>query len=386
MRRRLRVTSRGTTIGVVALIALAAGWWARYPGVVGLGLAGVAAVVLALGSLLAAPALQLGRQAHGTTVRRLTPLEVPMLVGRHRGRRPDAVTVAERIGGALQTGRSVAIPGAGSVSIAWPVDTTLPGRILLGPARISRTAVAGLAAVRIDLGPVDEVVVLARRLPVTIPDAATLPQERALRFEVEGAGTELRALRQYVVGDDLRRVNARISARAGTMMIRQDAEPALSTLLVVIDNAAGIEPIRFAEMLDIATSLVGAARVGEIPCAWAARGATGGATVGASSGPGADRWEEAIACLPPESVGLPRPAPADLLVLVTDDTHLAASAGALHSHGDHRMMVALCVTSPSAPRGAGSDSARGFIVISATTAEECLRSFGRLGAGRGSAR
>jgi hypothetical protein len=68
-------------------------------------------------------------------------------------------------------------------------------------------------------------------------------------------------LREYVPGDDLRRLHWATSARTGTLMIREDADPALPHLAVVLDDNALAydDPHDFEDAVEVAASLVSAA-------------------------------------------------------------------------------------------------------------------------------
>ncbi len=80
------------------------------------------------------------------------------------------------------------------------------------------------------------------------------------------AGTvTFHALREYVVGDDLRHIHWRSSARTGTLMVRQLVDASLPQTTVVIDTRrdAYPDPDDFELAVDAAASVaVGAARSG----------------------------------------------------------------------------------------------------------------------------
>src|SRR6185295_17135875 len=47
------------------------------------------------------------------------------------------------------------------------------------------------------------------------------------------------ALREYVVGDDLRRVHWRTSARVGELMVREHVDTSLPRVVILLDDRAG---------------------------------------------------------------------------------------------------------------------------------------------------
>jgi len=102
-------------------------------------------------------------------------------------------------------------------------------------------------------------------------DAAGLPA--GLRRSHVGAeeriahgGTDLVGLREYVPGDDLRRLHWATSARRGALMVREDADPATPLLTVLLDDRAGSYPSGgFDEAVDLAASLLDAAAAASAP-------------------------------------------------------------------------------------------------------------------------
>ena len=109
------------------------------------------------------------------------------------------------------------------------------------------------------------------------------------------------SLREYVVGDELRRVHWRTSAKVGELMVREQLDTSLPRLVVLLDDRAAAHPARgdgvaetFESACEAAASIVAAAvredlpvtlllvagdrrrRTGSAPCAPAARPARRG--------------------------------------------------------------------------------------------------------------
>jgi uncharacterized protein (DUF58 family) len=85
-----------------------------------------------------------------------------------------------------------------------------------------------------------------RELGLVYPRFAALgspPRQRELEAAVAapraGAGTELFGVREYQVGDSLRRIHWRLSARRGELVVREYEPPGLRTLLLALDPAPG---------------------------------------------------------------------------------------------------------------------------------------------------
>src|SRR5204863_2320032 len=68
------------------------------------------------------------------------------------------------------------------------------------------------------------------------------------------------ALREYVVGDDLRHVHWRTSARVGELMVREHVDTALPQIVVLLDDRAATHtPDSFEDACEAAASVVVAA-------------------------------------------------------------------------------------------------------------------------------
>lgn len=255
-----RLTARGGTTAVLGAVLLGAGWWWRYPGVVAFGVALVALVVVAVASvLLPAPVVP---------TRRVAPLRVPRhgrctatLRVRSAGRRFGVSAVSldadERIG---DQRLPVVVPrlGAGRVvEVRYDIPTPRRGVVEVGPLRLRRVGTAGLAVAQGVAGGTVQVHVLPRVLPVLGLPAGVRRGHVGADERVERGGTDLVALREYLPGDDLRRVHWATSARRGTLMVREDADPSRPHLTVLLDDAGtGYRGDQFEDAVEIAASLI----------------------------------------------------------------------------------------------------------------------------------
>jgi uncharacterized protein (DUF58 family) len=131
----------------------------------------------------------------------------------------------------------------------------------VGPLVLRRRGLAGLAEARTVLGEVIEVRVVPRVLPVRGLPSGVRRGHVGADERVERGGTDLVGLREYIPGDDLRRLHWATSARTGTLMVREDADPARPHLAVVLDDRATghPDPDGFEDAVDLAASLLTAA-------------------------------------------------------------------------------------------------------------------------------
>lgn len=379
--RRIGPTRRGIALFVLGVCCLVLGALARYPGLIGLGIAASVAVVVAVIGLVSKRSVVLRRELPSGAVRRLDPvLAAVSPTARRGGGRGDEVELVERIDGVPLPATKMVI-GQSGARLEYPIPTTMPGLVSLGPTELRYFGFAGLSRMRLRDNSIASVLVLARMLPVRIPDNGALPVDTVHGDEIEGGGTELRSLRQYIPGDDIRKVNARISARMGRLMIRQDSEPSISAVTLVVDNATGTPPARYAEMLDVVTSLAGAAIRQGLPVRWTARGRDGASDVDLD---GLGITEQAIACLPLSEETVPRIGTTDLTIVVSGPEcgpgHLLEALTAADRGGLFVVVGLLADDGDGADRGAAADGAGG-VLIQAPTAETVLRRFAHLGSG-----
>jgi len=127
---------------------------------------------------------------------------------------------------------------------AYRIPTDRRGRFTIGPAIIGVADPFGLTARATPIGDTTDVIVRPRVHDLRpIPGVAGHRRARAQhRIVVPLASTahdEFLALREYAVGDDLRRVHWRSSARLGELMVREDESAWQPQTIVVFDNRAG---------------------------------------------------------------------------------------------------------------------------------------------------
>jgi len=218
---------------VAALVATTLGW------------AELAAVAIAIMvALVIAVAFVLGRPSYAVSVDLGTTRIVvgDRAVGELRiqgaGRRPVAPSTVE-----LPVGRAVS---------AFPVPRLAPGEqhdelfsvptsrravLTLGPVRSVRTDPLGLLRRQLDWTEPQEIFVHPRTVRLNNDSTGYLRDlEGFAARELSNDDVSFHALREYVVGDDLRNVHWLSTARTGQLMIRQFEETRRSELVVVVST------------------------------------------------------------------------------------------------------------------------------------------------------
>ena len=143
---------------------------------------------------------------------------------------------------------------------AYRLPTRKRGKIAVGPLQLTRSDVLGLASRTVNAAPMTSVLVLPRwervAVPGSGPDRGLLGQH--LRMRALGRqGDEFRSLREYVPGDDLRRIHWRASARGEDLKVRETEVQGTRSLAVVLDLlASSHSPESFERAISAAASIV----------------------------------------------------------------------------------------------------------------------------------
>lgn len=237
------LTRRGGAV-LGAAIGLYAG--AR---VVGLGQLDVLAAMG--GALLAGAAVWASRQRLSLGVERTVPERLTVgtegrvdLTVRAGARRLPSLLVTDHFDGGRRSARlrTPALQPHEQARAAYRVPTERRGRFALGPLRLSVTDPFGLVQRTVATGPVDEVLIYPRVHDIVgVPETAgtELDPDVAPQHRRPDAGTEFLTLREYAVGDDLRRVHWRSTARRDELMIRQDESRRRAPVVVLLDVRPG---------------------------------------------------------------------------------------------------------------------------------------------------
>lgn len=266
------ITARGVGLLVAAVVLLGAGFRFAYPELTLLGAAALAAVGYA--ALVAAwrPRLTVTRRADPDRVARGEPASMTLTV-RNAGRFRSANLLAEDRCGE----RTVPVPvlrlrPGRDTEVRYDVPTHRRGVVPVGPLRVTRRDPLGLVALARPYGAAVPVWVHPRIHPLTaVPTGAG----RSLDGRVDGVphgSITFDSLREYVVGDELRRVHWRTSARVGELMVRENVDTSLPRLVVLLDNRAAAHPQRtngvaesFESACEAAASIVTAAHHADLP-------------------------------------------------------------------------------------------------------------------------
>ncbi|WP_431946203.1 DUF58 domain-containing protein [Micromonospora marina] len=266
------ITARGVGLLVAALVLLGVGFRYAYPELTVLGAAAGVAVGYAVVNAAWRPRLSVDRRADPDRVARGEPAAMELTV-RNTGRLRAANLVAEdRCAGALVPVPLLRLrPGRDTV-VRYDVPTHRRGVVPVGPLRVVRRDPLGLVALARGYGGTVPVWVHPRVHPLSaVPTGAGRSLDGRTDSVPHGSIT-FDSLREYVVGDELRRVHWRTSARVGELMVRENVDTSLPRLVVVLDNRAPAHPDRaggvaesFESACEAAASVVAAAVREDLP-------------------------------------------------------------------------------------------------------------------------
>ena len=264
---KARPTSSGIGALAAGLLLAVAGWALGYAELAIVAVALLAAVALALAVVLAPPHLAVERHVDPPSVPR-GGVALGLVEVRNIGQRPaPAVVATDRVGG-LDVAVALRRLAAGGRSVTtYRLPTEKRGVVTVGPLRVERRDPLSLAAATVARGGTTTFVVHPRVLPLSGLLAGRSRSLEGPTAQQAPRGTvTFHALREYVVGDDLRHVHWRSTARTGTMMVKEHVDTSRPETVLVLDTRPAIydaDGLCFEEAVDVVASLaVASTKVG----------------------------------------------------------------------------------------------------------------------------
>ena len=243
----MRVTARGYGVLAAGLALLAGGYWFGYPELAVLGCACVVAVAGALAFVAWRPKLRVRRAADPDRVMRGEPSYVTLNISNASRLFGASLVARDRCESAISPtrGRVATVPvplvrlRRGRVTaVDYPVPTSRRGVVEVGPLEITRRDPLALVGVVRRYGDSARVWVRPRVHTIAaVPVGLSRSMDGRVDRVPHGSIT-FAALREYVVGDDLRHVHWRTSARVGELMVREHVDTSLPRVVVLLDDRA----------------------------------------------------------------------------------------------------------------------------------------------------
>ncbi|KUL27704.1 DUF58 domain-containing protein [Actinoplanes awajinensis] len=261
------MTARGIGLVVAALALLTAGFTSGYPDLALLGAAGLVAAGCALVFAFWRPRLGVDRVAEPDRVARGEPARMRLTVHNTSRLRAASLVATDRCGRTTVPVPLLRLRPGNDTTVEYPVPTDRRGIVPIGPLRVTRGDPLALVRLSRTYGEIATVWVHPR---IHLLRATPAGMARSLDGRIDKVphgSITFDALREYVVGDELRRVHWRSSAKVGELMVREQLDTSEPTIVVLLDDRAGSypDPEAFESACEAAASIVAAAVREDLP-------------------------------------------------------------------------------------------------------------------------
>jgi uncharacterized protein (DUF58 family) len=241
-------------------VLLLAGFLFGYPELAVLGAAAVVALIIAVGIVGVRARLAVTRMLDPERVTRGEPSTVRVRIRNGNKFRGMTVMATDRCGVVNIPVPLLRLRRGHETQAAYEVPTHRRGVIDVGPLRIVRTDPLWLVEVSRSYGQSARVWVHPLVYPIRCVPAGVARSLDGRVDTVPHGYVTFDNLREYVVGDDLRRVHWRTSARVGELMVREYTDTSLPAMVVLLDDRDEAHTAEsFEEACEVAASIVVAA-------------------------------------------------------------------------------------------------------------------------------
>jgi uncharacterized protein (DUF58 family) len=265
----MSMTRRGVCTLVAAAVLVALGLVAGYPVLVTLGAVAFGAVVAALGVAGRRPRVEVIRELFPDRVARGGRAGITLRVHNPGTRRQAGFTAIDRVGADRVTIAVRSLAAGAEQSYLNELPTRRRGRHEVGPLTLRRVDALGLGRSELLLGETATLWVYPRTHPVSaVAGGLPLHHHDGEATETSPRGSlDVREVRPYAPGDEVRHLHWKATARTGQLMIRDYADPHQPRFTVLLDDRCEVpaEP-EFEEAVELAASLVVAAAGADHRC------------------------------------------------------------------------------------------------------------------------
>ncbi len=263
----MRPTIRGIGTVAAGAVLVAAGFTFGYPDLVVIGVTAVIAVLCALLYAALRPRLSVRRSVDPDRVTRGEPCLQTLTIGNASRWRAATLVAQDRCGEGRIPVPLVRLRPAQDSQVRYPVPTARRGVVDVGPLTVQRRDPLGLVRLSRSHGGTARVWVHPRWYPIAAtPTGVTRSLDGRVDRVPHGSIT-FDKLRQYVLGDELRHVHWRTTARVGELMVREHVDTSLPRLVVLLDDRAASygDPECFESACEAAASVIAAATRDDLP-------------------------------------------------------------------------------------------------------------------------
>ncbi|TWD81312.1 uncharacterized protein DUF58 [Kribbella amoyensis] len=255
----MRLTGRGFAVLAGAILAYVVGelaGWALFRAIGGLGLGAIVAAVLLT---VRRPQVSVQRELSPDRVERGRSALATLRVRNAQDRWQSSFMAYDAAGTEQREVRIRRLAPTAEATYRYELPTVRRGRIEVGPLVLERNDPLGLARNRVATGETATLWVHPKRHP-TRTLVAGRPRHHHIGRTADDSlrgSADLRDVRPYVVGDEVRHLHWKASARTGQLMIRDYVDPDQPRLTVLLDTRS--EPLPdelFEEAVEVAASVL----------------------------------------------------------------------------------------------------------------------------------
>lgn len=255
------LTRRGWTVGIGSIIAAGAG---RFFGIGEFGVLAVAGIALVGTAVMWTRTrrvrLRIQRSVQPVRVHAGGTARVELAIA-NLGAPAPVLQLTDPVTGTLGARLRVGpLLSAERAHISYLLPTQRRGRLMIGPSDVAIVDPLGLSRTAIGDGPRTTLVVYPATQTLVPPRLARGPEPLGVAADVhtlQRIGEDFYALRDYTVGDDVRRIHWPSTARLGRPMVREDEVPRRSRVTVVLDTrSTAFDAGRFELAVSAAASVV----------------------------------------------------------------------------------------------------------------------------------
>ncbi len=188
--------------------------------------------------------LTVARTANPSRLRAGTPARIDLSLLNLARRRTPVLRVQDHVQNSSGASLLLApIKGRDRSEIAYRLPTRRRGRLDVGPLDLTLGDPLGLTSSTVRASDQVTLMVHAKLIDLGVLHARAghdpTADQQPIRALASG-GDEFFALRPYVVGDELRRVHWRASARTGELVVKQEERPRTGRVTVVLDRRRSV--------------------------------------------------------------------------------------------------------------------------------------------------
>lgn len=303
------LTRYGRAVALLGAGLVASGLALSYPELLLIGASVLVVMAIAVLWMLARPRLSADRELRPNRVTEGDQATAMLTVVNRSRRRSPAMVALEAFGESSVSVSVPALDAGGSHTRPYRLPTDRRGVFRVGPLTISRSDPFQLMRAGQEQRSMETLWVHPQvHVLSPFPNGTARDLEGPTSGEAPQGGIAFHTLREYVVGDDLRLIHWRSSAKADRLMVRHNVDTYQPRTLVVFDvNERVYEGDTFEHAVRVVASLMMANTRGKFPIRLRT---TGGLLLESERGEGAEVILDHLAALrPTPEASLPRLAP-----------------------------------------------------------------------------